>query len=103
MRQLIVYRTLRAIKEGEELCISYGETTRLGFVDVEEEERKREEAGRLEREEREFMLLGGGDGLEGGSGSGGGGGDGGNGKKEWWKVGWADWDEDGEDERGGWK
>lgn len=75
-------------------------------MDVEEEERKREEAGRLKREEREFLMLGGEHGAEGGSGSGSGGGsggEGGDGKKEWWKVGWADWDEDEEDKKGGWK
>lgn len=92
-----MYRTLRAIKEGEELCISYGESTRLGFVDVDEEERKKEEEGRLEREERDMLLLGGGE--EGGETVSGAGGEA---KGEWWNVGWA-WDDEVEDEKGGWK
>jgi len=96
-----VYRTLRAIKEGEELCISYGETARLGFVDVEEEARKREEEGRLKEEESEFLLAGGYDGAESGTTGGESGGEGGDGKKEWWN--WWDWEEDEADKRGGWK
>lgn len=91
MRQVIVYRTLRAIKEGEELCISYGESSRLGFVDVEDAERRREEEARLKREEKEMLLVGGG--SDGGGEAGEGGGSEGKGKGEWWKVGWA-WDDD---------
>lgn len=34
-KTVIVYRTLQDVKEGEELCISYGD--RLTFVDVEKE------------------------------------------------------------------
>ena len=36
-RQCIVYRALRDIKAGEELCINYG---KLWFVDADEEERQ---------------------------------------------------------------
>jgi SET domain-containing protein len=32
-KKLVTYRTLRDVKKGEELCISYGD--RLTFVDVE--------------------------------------------------------------------
>jgi len=98
-----VYRTLRAIKEGEELCISYGESTRLGFVDVEEEERRKEAERRLRKEERDMLLVGGEESGVVGIGSDGGGAkvkD--RGKDEWWKFGGA-WDDVEEDERGGWK
>lgn len=33
---LITYRTLRDVREGEELCISYGDSGRLTFKDVED-------------------------------------------------------------------
>lgn len=50
---MVVYRTLRDVEAGEELCISYGAPGQLTFEDVEaevvrreaEEERKREGDG----------------------------------------------------------
>lgn len=58
VRQLITYRTLRDVKEGEELCISYGESGRLGFEDADAEEMRQEEEERLRKEESMFMSLG---------------------------------------------
>lgn len=40
-REVIVYRALRDVEEGEELCISYGD--HLTFVDVDAERLKMEE------------------------------------------------------------
>jgi SET domain-containing protein len=57
-RQIITYRTLRSLAEGEELCISYGEDGRLGFVDADAEAVRREAEERLAREEREMLRLG---------------------------------------------
>jgi len=59
VRQLITYTTLRAVEEGEELCISYGESGRLGFEDADAEVMRREEEERLKGEERAFWALGG--------------------------------------------
>lgn len=43
-RGLLVYKTVRDVEGGEELCISYGDRGRLTFVDVEgEEEQETEE------------------------------------------------------------
>lgn len=39
--KVIVYRALRDIRQGEELCISYGEQEHLTFRDVEAEEERR--------------------------------------------------------------
>ena len=58
VRQLITYATLRAVNEGEELCISYGESGRLGFEDADAEVMRREEEERVRREERAFWALG---------------------------------------------
>lgn len=51
-RQVIVYKTLRDVPAGEELCISYGAPGQLTFVDAEaervremEEEEERREGG----------------------------------------------------------
>ena len=59
VRQLITYTTLRAVDEGEELCISYGESGRLGFEDADAETMRREEEERVRGEERAFWTLGG--------------------------------------------
>jgi len=42
-RQLIVYRALRDIRQGEELCISYGD--HLTFVDADKPEMPSEDEG----------------------------------------------------------
>lgn len=51
--QTITYSTLRDIQPGEELCISYGEGGRLGFVDADakmiEELEREDENNLLER------------------------------------------------------
>ena len=52
---VIVYRTLRDVEAGEELCISYGAPSQLTFVDAEAEEARREE----EEEERRLEERGG--------------------------------------------
>ena len=54
-RLVIVYRTLRDVPAGEELCISYGAPGQLTFVDAEAEEARREE----EEEERRVEGMGG--------------------------------------------
>lgn len=51
-REVVVYKTLRDVRKGEELCISYGAPEHLTFVDVEGEERRKEEEAE-ERRERE--------------------------------------------------
>lgn len=47
----VVYKTARDIKQGEELCISYGD--RLTFVDLEYEKWKKVQQEKEEAEERE--------------------------------------------------
>jgi len=47
------------VDEGEELCISYGESGRLGFEDADAETMRREEEERVRGEERAFWTLGG--------------------------------------------
>ena len=54
-RLVIVYRTLRDVAAGEELCISYGAPGQLTFVDAEAEEARRQE----EEEERRVEAMGG--------------------------------------------
>lgn len=54
-RLVIVYRTLRDVPAGEELCISYGAPGQLTFVDAEAEEARREE----EEEEKRLEGMGG--------------------------------------------
>jgi hypothetical protein len=51
---VIVYRTLRDVPAGEELCISYGAPGQLTFVDAEAEEARREE----EEEEKRLEVEG---------------------------------------------
>lgn len=63
-REVIVYRTLRDVEAGEELCISYGAPGRLTFVDAEAEEVKRREEEE-ERREVESVRNGGLGGLGG--------------------------------------
>ncbi|KAM0689745.1 hypothetical protein Q7P36_010616 [Cladosporium allicinum] len=57
-RQIIVYRTLRDVEAGEELCISYGAPGQLTFVDA-EAERVRAEEEEEARREGEGGFLGG--------------------------------------------
>ena len=57
-RQIIVYRTLRDVEAGEELCISYGAPGQLTFVGA-EAERVRAEEEEEARREGEGGFLGG--------------------------------------------
>ena len=57
-RQIIVYRTLRDVEAGEELCISYGAPGQLTFGDA-EAERVRAEGEEEARREGEGGFLGG--------------------------------------------
>lgn len=58
--EVVVYKTLRDVHAGEELCISYGPPEHLTFVDVEGEARMAEDRAEEERERAE-----GGDGVLG--------------------------------------
>ena len=58
VRQLITYTTLRAVDEGEELCISYGESGRLGFEDADADAIRIEEEATVKDEERALLALG---------------------------------------------
>lgn len=58
--EVVVYKTLRDVQAGEELCISYGPPEHLTFVDVEGEARMAEDRAEEERERAE-----GGDGVLG--------------------------------------
>ncbi|KAM0715276.1 hypothetical protein Q7P37_008774 [Cladosporium fusiforme] len=49
-QQVIVYKTLRDVQAGEELCISYGAPGQLTFVDAEAEEVRREAEEEIRRE-----------------------------------------------------
>ncbi len=50
---------LREVKEGEELCISYGEAGRLGFVDADEGRGDEDGGGELDAVEGlERLVLG---------------------------------------------
>ncbi|KAM0711807.1 hypothetical protein Q7P35_001176 [Cladosporium inversicolor] len=55
---VIVYRTLRDVPAGEELCISYGAPGQLTFVDAEAEEARREEEEEAKRLEEMGGVLG---------------------------------------------
>jgi len=56
---VVVYRTLRDVPAGEELCISYGAPGQLTFVDAEAEEARREEEEEERRVEAEGGVLAG--------------------------------------------
>jgi len=58
VRQLITYTTLRAVDEGQELCISYGESGRLGFEDADADAIRIEEEATVKDEERALLALG---------------------------------------------
>ena len=58
-RQIIVYRTLRDVEAGEELCISYGAPGQLTFVVAEAERLRAEEEEEARREAEEGGFLGG--------------------------------------------
>ena len=58
-RQVIVYRTLRDVPAGEELCISYGAPGQLTFVDAEAERVRAEEEDEVRRESEMGGPLGG--------------------------------------------
>ena len=54
--KVIVYRALRDIRQGEELCISYGEQEHLTFRDVEAEEERERRKLEEEREDPGAVL-----------------------------------------------
>jgi len=57
-REVVIYKTLRDVKAGEELCISYGAPEYLTFVDVEGEAERARDREDEERQQSAEEVLG---------------------------------------------